>query len=66
MPAFEGSTNGKVAKHGTQSGYVIHRTYDIPHEVCQNACKVAHRLWEAGQRKRRAEAWAAEEGGQDG
>ena len=51
MPAFEGSSNGRVAKHGTQSGYVTHRKYDIPHDVCGGECKKAHNRDVAGRRK---------------
>lgn len=50
MPAFQGSSNGRVAKHGTQSGYVTHQTYKIPHEVCEGACKRAHNVYVDGRR----------------
>ena len=48
---FGGSSNGLRAVHGTQSGYVTHRTYDVPHAVCGDACKKAHSAWEVGRRR---------------
>jgi hypothetical protein len=36
------SQSGRTARHGTQSGYVMHMRHKIPHDVCGGACRAAH------------------------
>ena len=51
MSAFQGSSNGRVAKHGTHSGYVTHQKNGIPHEVCGDRCRKAHNKYTTARRK---------------
>jgi hypothetical protein len=58
--AFGGGANGRVARHGTQSGYVTHmsvaqqaRIHGEPWEEACDACKAAHAAYENAQRARR-------------
>lgn len=46
--AFSGGNRG-TARHGTHSGYVIHRKYG--EDAC-DACKAAHLAWKKEQRQR--------------
>jgi hypothetical protein len=48
--AFGGGANGRVAQHGTQSGYVTH--HSAGEKAC-DACKAAHAAYVDVQRARR-------------